>query len=303
MKHFIDIENLREEDTELRQGNGKGFEVGDIISITEKVDGSNCSIMYDSDSETLLAFSRKQKLTINKTLQGFWDFAQSLGVKPFAEHPSWIIFGEWNGTNKIRYLPEFTKIWIVYDIFDTETEKWLSQSVVKMWCEQYGFRYINELYYGEFISWDHCKTFLHSPAYGDRQEGIVVKNQTKLNNPESRLPFYLKIVNEDFKESMKTREKVIDPEAEAAKAEALQIVESIVTRNRVEKELFKMRDEGIVPAKIEPSDMKIVASYLPKRIYEDCMKEEKELVLAAGDYFSKMCSSVTMKHARDIILG
>ena len=42
-KHFMDIENLREEDTELRQGNGHGFVVGDIIQISEKIDGCLCA--------------------------------------------------------------------------------------------------------------------------------------------------------------------------------------------------------------------------------------------------------------------
>jgi hypothetical protein len=49
--------------------------------------------------------------------------------------------------------------------------------------------------------------------------------------------------------------------------------------------------------------MKLVARNLPKRIYDDCVKEENELVMAAGEYFGKMCGSTTMKHARDIILG
>ena len=102
---------------------------------------------------------------------------------------------------------------------------------------------------------------------------------------------------------MKTKEKVIDPEKEEAKAEAQKIVESIVTKNRIEKELFKMRDEGIIPEKIQPSDMKLVAQNLPKRIFDDCMKEEKELVLAAGEYFGKMCGAYTMKLAREVILG
>ena len=134
-------------------------------------------------------------------------------------------------------------------------------------------------------------------------EGNVVKNQTKLNDPNTRQPFYLKIVNEDFKESMKIREKVLDPQVEAEKAEALRIVQSIVTKNRIEKELYKMRDEGIVPAQLQPSDMKLVAKNLPKRIYDDCVKEEKELVEAAGEHFGKMCGSQTMKLAREIIIG
>ena len=49
--------------------------------------------------------------------------------------------------------------------------------------------------------------------------------------------------------------------------------------------------------------MKIVAQNLPKRIYEDCVKEEKESVMACGEYFGKMCGSTVMKHAKSIILG
>ena len=302
-KHFLDIENLRENDTELRRGNGYGFEKGDIVSITEKIDGSNSSISYDPETDSLIGFSRKQELSFNNTLQGFWNYVQTLDIKPFKDHPSWFVFGEQNGTNKIKYKPEYVKKWIIYDIYDSDTEQWQPQNVVKKFCEDYGFPYIHELYFGPFISWDHVRSFLHSPGYGDRQEGVVIKNQTKLNDPDSRLPFYLKIVNEDFKESMKTKEKVIDLEKEEAKAEAQKIVESIVTKNRIEKELFKMRDEGIIPEKLQPSDMKLVAQNLPKRIFDDCMKEEKELVLAAGEYFGKMCGAYTMKLAREVILG
>lgn len=46
-----------------------------------------------------------------------------------------------------------------------------------------------------------------------------------------------------------------------------------------------------------------VARLLPKRIFEDCMKEEREIVLACGEHFGKACSSTTMKYARNIILG
>lgn len=302
-KHFIDIENLREEDTELRASNAKGFEVGDIISITEKCDGSNASIRYDNETNSLIAFSRKQMLSYDKTLRGFWNYVQNLDIKPFKDFPSYYVFGEWNGGNKIKYNPEYVNKWLVYDIYDANTERWMNQDVVKAWCKNYGFEYVHELYYGPFISWEHCRSFSHTPAYGDRIEGIIVKNQFKLNDPDTRFPFYLKIVNDDFKESMKTCEKVIDPAVEAAKSDSQRIVESIVTKNRVEKELFKMRDEGILPEKLAPTDMGLVARYLPKRIYDDCIKEEKELVVAAGEYFGKMCSSLTMKFAREIICG
>ena len=64
-----------------------------------------------------------------------------------------------------------------------------------------------------------------------------------------------------------------------------------------------MRDEGILPETLQPSDMKLVAQNLPKRIYDDCVKEEKELVIAAGEHFGKMCGSQTMRLAREIVCG
>ena len=130
-------------------------------------------------------------------------------------------------------------------------------------------------------------TFCNSPAYGDKQEGIVIKNQTKLNDPNTRMPFVLKIVNDCFSEVKREnrRQKLEDPEHIKAKEHAQSIVDMIVTKRRVEKELYKMRDEGVVPEKISPQDMKIVAQNLPKRIYQDCIKEEKELVESAGEFF------------------
>ena len=138
----------------------------------------------------------------------------------------------------------------------------------------------------------------------EEPEGVVVKNQTKIHNlSNSRIPFVLKIVNEKFSERMKTKEKIIDPEKEVAKDKATLIAQEIVTRNRIEKEIYKMIDDGILPEKIEPEDMKIVAMNLPKRIYQDCVKEEPEMVKDAGEYFGKVCSSMSMTYARNIILG
>ena len=102
---------------------------------------------------------------------------------------------------------------------------------------------------------------------------------------------------------MKTKEKVVDLEAENAKNEARKIMESICTLNRVEKELYKIRDEGILPEKIEPTDFRTVAMNLPKRIYADLIKEEKELVEACGEFSGKMCQQVSMSIAKDLILG
>lgn len=311
-KHFIDIQAIRLEDTELRERNTKAFHVGDIVQITEKQDGSNACAAYDTEEGKIYAFSRKQELAFNNTLNGFWNFIQNLPenvVDLFKAHPNYRVFGEWSAKkNKIVYTNiDKNSPWYLYDIYDVDAKKWLKQDVVKQFAADGGFNYIHELYYGPFVSWEHCMSFMNSPAYGDTQEGVVVKlqaNNIVFDTTEaSRNPQYLKIVNDSFKERMKTHEKVIDPEKENAKVEAQRMMESIVTRSRVEKELYKMRDEGILPDKIGNEDFKTVAKHLPKRIYDDIMKEEREIIVACGEFAGKMSGSISMRLAREIVLG
>ena len=211
-----------------------------------------------------------------------------------------------NCKHTIKYVENAYKKFYFYDVYNKENECYLPQSEVKRLAEELNLRYVQTFYDGEFISWEHCKSFAgKSDIAIDCGEGVVIKNQTELNNPNSRTPFVLKIVVDKFSEIKKDnhRQKVEDPQKLAAKAKASEIVEQIVTKNRVQKELHKMIDEGILPEKIEPTDMKFVAQNLPKRIFEDCMKEEKESVLACGEFFGKMCGSAVMNHAKNIILG
>ena len=298
MKHYIDIQAIIENDTELKRSNAKCFEVGDIIQITEKVDGSNASVQKENGN--LLAFSRKQPLDEFNNLDGFFQYVQTLNPADFDER--YIVFGEWLRKNKIIYNEENMHKWYVFDIYDAVDEKWMTQDFVRKFCADHNLTYVNVLYEGKFISWEHCRTFMNSPHYGERQEGIVVKNQTKINDPNTRTPFYLKIVNDSFKETMKERpQKSQEQLDEEARLRAL--AETIVTERRVEKAIFRLRDDGVFPDKFAPEDMKMVARNLPKAVYDDCVKEEKETVDAIGASFGKLCGSITMNYARKIILG
>lgn len=184
-------------------------------------------------------------------------------------------------------------------------EQYLPQTFVKDFADRHNLTYIHVLYEGPFISWNHCRTFCNSPAYGDMQEGIVVKNQTRLTDKNTRTPFVLKIVNECFSEVKENnhRQKIEDPQKLAEKQTAQSLMETIVTKRRVEKEIFKMRDEGIIPEQVSSKDMATIAKILPKRIFDDCVKEEAEIVQQAGAYAGKTCSRLAMKYASEIVLG
>ncbi len=305
-KHFMDIIRMRETDSEFGVSNVKGFEVGDHIVIQEKVDGANASFRYDAESDSLIAFSRKQQLSFDKTLNGFWNYVQTLNPIDFREQSNYVFFGEWLLKNAIKYQPDAYFHWYVYDIFNVDTGEYLAQDLVKAECQKHGWSYVDTFYDGPFISWEHCRSFVgRSKIALQEGEGVVIKNQSKLNSKNGRFPFVLKIIGDHFAEVRHAnhREKVMDPQKMEKKAKAMELTEQIVTLRRVEKELFKMCDEGLLPEKLQPQDMKAVAQYLPKRIYEDCIKEEQEIVSAAGEYFGKCCGNLAMRYAKEIIIG
>ena len=298
-KKFMDIQRLKE-------GYADGFQPGDMIVIQEKYDGSNASIRFDKESGELVCFSRRKTLDFQNTLNGFYNYVKTLNTDEYKDTPDYVIFGEWSGArNAIIYDKKHTNKWYVYDIYDVKEEKYLPQSSVMKFALDHGLTYMHTFYIGPFISWDHIMSFMDRPAYGEVAEGIVIKNQTRLNDPNSRLPFVVKIVGEQFHEVAKINHaaKIADPQKLKEREEAAKSTESIVTERRVTKELYKMRDEGIIPMDWDETTMSIIAKTLPSRIYADCVKEEKEIVEAIGKYFGKFCSSIAMKHARKVVLG
>ena len=79
LKIFIEIKHLREEEVIIgevvKTCNCKGFRAGDLISITEKVDGANASITCE-DGE-VKSFYHNNELTPINTLRGFYEYAKS----------------------------------------------------------------------------------------------------------------------------------------------------------------------------------------------------------------------------------
>lgn len=300
MKHYIEIQKVRETDVQIDETlvlpkNTGAFLPGDIISITEKIDGANASIFYDDQKDILRCFSSRNELDFSNQLRGFWPFVQAMDKTPFAVYPNYVFFGEWLVSHTVLYDKDHYNKWYLFSIYDRESGRWLPQKFVKEFAVKFGFLYVHELYYGEFISWEHCLSFANSPVYGKQQEGIVIKNQTALE--EERGPHILKYVNTSFKETQRSnhRQKMDDPGKIREKAQAEEYIRMIVTEARVMKNFHKLIDEGIIPEKFELKNMKEICQNLPKRVYEDCVKEEISILQKAGEYGGKLCSKVTLE--------
>jgi hypothetical protein len=65
---------------------------------------------------------------------------------------------------------------------------------------------------------------------------------------------------------------------------------------------LKLIDENIIPENLTPKDMGLVMKHLPKRVYEDVLKEEFETVKAIGENTSKIISTSVAQIARKIII-
>lgn len=307
MKKYLDIERCKQKYAET-------FNVGENIVIQEKIDGSNASIRYDEESGTLKAFSRRLELNSENTLNGFWDYVQSLNTIAFKEvlGSRYIVFGEWMGAKHAIKYPEdvYGKFWM-FDVWDTQTEQYLPYEETRAFygrliaCGNKGkkFNFVPVFYIGKFESWEKAMELVGKTEVGAEPsgEGIVIKRQDYLDSKSSRLPFYVKIVSEQFSEVHKSRkQKTIDPAAIAKKEANIALAATIVTQQRVQKMLYKFIEDGLLPQDWDEHNLKDISKILPNAIYRDCVKEESETVQQVED-FGKVAAKLSMSIVRDLI--
>ena len=249
----MDIERLK--DTYV-----DGFQKGDHIVVQEKIDGANFSIRYDEETDSIRAFSRKKILDLGNNLRGAWEWSQKLDkwlVKKVLG-ANLVLFGEWLVSHTIVYPDNRYQNAYFYDVWDAESERYLEQDKVEDIVKQLNLIYVPVFYKGDFESWEHLKQFVGRTDLGGQSgEGIVVKSMTRLNDPNTRLPFYTKIVADKFAE--KKSVKKFDEGKLERRAKLQAIVESVVTEGRVTKLVHKMVDEGIIPENWSEHDMGTIA--------------------------------------------
>ena len=295
-KSYMDIQIFREKYSNC-------FNKGDHIVIQEKIDGANASFQYDEEVNEIKGFSRKQELGLNNNLRGFWEWIRKLNTQDYKDFSHIRVFGEWLISHSVPYPQDKYKNFYCYDLFDTEIGTYYPQCIVKTFCIKNNLIYIPVFFDGFFESWEHCLSFVgQTQLGGEYGEGIVIKNMTRLNVPNNRLPFYTKIVGDKFQEKAERKiKKPIDTDVLALREYNISLVESIVTEARINKLLYKLIDEGILREDWDEYDMGIIAKNINKEAYHDCVKEENDIVLEVGEDFGKMCASTSMKMVKEIL--
>jgi len=264
------------------------FKEGDIISIQEKIDGSNAHFTVEENGFDCR--SNGCILNENNHLKGFWFFvADLLKEKTFPKGLK--IYGEWLTPHHCEYPADCYGRFYVFDIM--ENGSYWEQARVKQFCEQYGLRYVPVFYEGPFTDWKDVLSYVgRSDLGGESGESIVIKNMNRLN--EEGKPFYVKAVDTVYQETNKGRDSVIAVSMEELnqQAEQYEAVRAIVTEARVRKIILKMQDENRLPAGYREMGAELFFDKIKGEVIRDCMKEEGEFVKRIGGKFAPIAVEV-----------
>ena len=259
-----------------KSGTTQAIQEGTHISITEKLDGANASFTYDKEATNgVQAFSRRQVLDEEESLNGFFQWVQT-NIAPIKENlvKNYRYYGEWLVKHSVTYNPTYYRNFYLFSVWDEDKEEYLSDEVVKQEAERLGLKTVPFLYEGEFISFEHIMSFVgksNMTLEPNKGEGVVVKDATYKNRYGHQL--FVKFIATEFSEVAQQKVHNVDTELLAS----LQKVDMVATKNRTEKMLLKLVDEGIIPSDYSlKKDMGLILREMNLAIYDDIMKEESD---------------------------
>jgi len=264
-KKYIDIERLGKEDSD-------GILLGTCY-IFPKIDGTNASIWLENGE--IHFGSRTRDLSVlnvndNFDFRSTWGYNNHLQITNYLElYPHYTLYGEYLVPHSLKtYRQTAWKKFYVFDVYNNNTNEFLSYEEYKSTLEAYGIEYIPILKIIENPSIKQLEkirdenTYLIENGQGSG-EGIVIK-QYNWTNKFHRI-VYGKLVRNKFTEAnmkafggdkIQQGEKLIETE----------VVLKFVTKGRINKILEKMKAE-------KPWEQKRIPELLNK-VYNDFVTEE-----------------------------
>lgn len=262
----------------------------DQIVIQEKIDGSNAHLNVSSQGFTCCG--NRFILNEQNHLQGFWHWCSQHYRQVPEEYFGLDIYGEWLVPHHCIYPAERYGEFYVFDVM--ENGRYWTQDRVRELAERCGFHSVPLFYSGEFQTWDHVLAYVgRTQLGGEKGEGIVLKNQSKLN--KSGHPFYMKLVDREYQETNRSRQEVkaADPEKLKGIAHKWELSEGIVTLPRVRKAVFRLVEQHELPENWQALADAEVLRIVRRAVYRDCLEEEKEITEQIGKMFGKYCGDFT----------
>ena len=255
------------------------FKKGDVITIQEKIDGSNTSIFNDDGK--LRLFSRTQEITEDKTnFQDFIKFVKDNETKILEVLPNeYVMFGEWLGQAKITYntkakqgkIPSYYVFDVASKIENMNDENeikrhYLAPSESKEYAKKIGFEFVPTI--EESIELNNFEELIEKYVENQKslidsesiREGIVVKTVDGIKR--------VKIVAQQFSEVKHKKNKLSDSPYEW--------LERYITPMRIQKFLIKIKELNN-KEELKVEDYRLIFSNL-ELLSSDVLNEEIELI-------------------------
>lgn len=285
-----------------KSGTQEVIKEGDIISITEKLDGANSSFTYDEENDIKIScYSRKTQLSDENKLRGFYDWVIN-NIVPIKNelNKNYRYIGEWLAPHKVKYKEEYYKRFYLFSIWDELEEKYLSDEIVIKEAKRLGLETVEYFYLGKFISYDHFLGFIgksNKTEIPNNGEGIVIKNWNYLDRYGKQV--FVKLVSSQFAEIQKQKL----PKNPNISNQNDELIKSVLTKPRVEKIIYKLIDEGLLNKnEIIIENMGMLLKLLGGEVLEDILKEESEILLSIEDnILKKRMGKILPTVVKDII--
>lgn len=246
---------------------------GDYIIIQEKIDGANASFAVINGE--LKCWSRNRELNESNTLEGFYEWVQqNVQVQKLLEGV--VYFGEWTAQHKVSY-EGYMKQFFLYDIYNLHLEEYVSFSMVRDEAKRLGLQLIPVFFEGEFESFEQLMSYVGRTDLGGKLkgkptgEGIVVKNVNYRD--EFGKQVFVKLVIDGFREIQRQKQT---KDSKKVFSEAESKVRECVTLPRVEKQVFKLIDNGLLDREYGIEDMGFLLKHTSPMVAEDILKEEMQ---------------------------
>lgn len=261
---------------------------GDYISITEKIDGANSSFRVDNtNKDGVSCYSRNRPLDSSNTLSGFYNWVQE-HITPIKDklNPDYIYYGEWLVKHKVQYKEEFMKNFYMFSIWDIKKEQYLDDDIVISEAKRLGLNTVPYRYRGKYISFNHIMSFVGKSEMTiepNTGEGVVVKNVKYFDRNGKQM--FVKLVSNKFAEVQKQKL----PKNPNVDNKLKSIVMTVLTKPRVEKIIYKLVDEEILPKDYNIENMSLILRSLGNKVYEDIIKEESDIFSEYDQDMVKKC--------------
>lgn len=230
-----------------------GSELGKVW-IFPKIDGTNSSLWFCDEDESIQAGSRTRHLSLEKDNAEFFNWSNAANIDheigiPQDSYYNFLqkyahlrLFGEWLVPHSFKgYREDAWRKFYVFDVMDDTTDQYLSYEVYKPLLEEFGIEYIPPLAtvknvdYGRLVGFLKGNFFL-IPDGGEPGEGIVIKNYDYIN--KHGVQCFSKLVRNEFKEL--NHKAFGPPEINGGLLNEERIVNQCLSLHLVEKTMAKV---------------------------------------------------------------